>query len=206
MKSPQRRALLGVMRERERETSADEKGTYSETNIDPFGLSFTFHELQDFAADIRNGASPRFTDVGGMGLLSSHGWYGLDFIVTFLFNFCNGVINLRRYTFSESVRGWTYDNEDRDANDRSHDEVYDKRNYCVFLASPPAGPLPLDIRIRKGCRLELGLRGLVVGEGGGRGVHTGYGVGSRGDELGALLRAVLLIESIEQDHGRETMS
>ena len=36
-------------------------------------------------------------------------------------------------------------------------------------------------------------------------MDTGYGVGSGGfgHELGALLLAVVLVESIEQDHGRE---
>ena len=53
--------------------------------------------------------------------------------------------------------GSTHNNKDREANDNGEEEIGGKGEYGVSPASPPAGPLLLYFRVRKGCRPELGL-------------------------------------------------
>ena len=75
-------------------------------------------------------------------------------------------------------RKMTHNNKNGKANDNGKEEVRSKNINCISPASPPAGPLLLDIRVRKGGWPELGLRRFVVGrERGGGCDRTGDGNG-----------------------------
>ena len=99
----------------------------------------------------------------------------------------------------------TYDDNDWNPNHHSEHKISGKYNNRVFPASPPAGPLLLDFRIRLCCWPELRLRCFVVGKGGGGGVNARYRDDRRrsfSHELGRGL-VVVLVESIKQDHGKK---
>lgn len=130
-----------------------------------------------------------------------HAWeYGFDLEAALRLNFCE--------TFDPCCDGrnageWTYHDNKGDTDGDSDHEVDDEGVKCAFLPSPPAGALLLNFGEGLCGRLELGLGCFVVRKRRGRGVRARDGGRRRVRDEFARLWRVVLVDTIEQDHGKD---